>query len=516
ILGNGLYNQSARDAWYFEKSPWRASPCLLVEAFVEMEDGSQDYFCSDASWKTTEGPIRFDATRLGEVYDARLELKDWCLPGYDDSDWLPARLVEGPRGKRVAQSLPPVKVTQTLKPVKMWKTARGTYVFDLGQNLTGWARVRLSGEAGAQVCLRYGELLAANGDVDQSNINSLVFEGEVQVDRYTLKGSQALQMQGALLSQGEEIYEPRFTYHGFQYVEVEGTPGEMTLDQLEGRVVHTAFEKAGSFTCSNELINRLQTCTEWSFRGNFVGYPSDCPHREKNGWTGDAHLVTETGLLNFHAGSAYWKWLKDLADEQREDGALPGIVPTSGWGYEWGNGPCWDSAAVLIPWYLYLYRGDRAVLECAYPMIRRYLDYLGEKSHGGELLSLGLGDWVPPYGRPEDYTAPLTLLASAYFYMDARIASQAAAMLGHTEDASRYACWADRLCQRFNALFYDPISGLYAGGSQTALGMALYAGLVPPKERLKVARQLVSEIRQQKGRINTGMHGAKAVVNALS
>jgi alpha-L-rhamnosidase len=324
------------------------------------------------------------------------------------------------------------------------------------------------------------------------------------VDCYVLKGGD------------EEVYEPHFTYHGFQYVQVEGAPGELSLDSVEGCVVHTAFERAGSFACSNELVNRLQTCTEWSYVSNFVGYPTDCPHREKNGWTGDAYLAAEAGLYNFHAETAYWKWLDDLADEQREDGALPGIVPTSGWGYEWGNGPCWDSAAVLIPWYLYLYRGDKAILARSYPLIRRYLEYLGEKSHGGELIALGLGDWVPPYGRPEDYTAPLTLLSSAYFYMDALIGSQIAALLGYPEDADRYAGWANDLSLRFNRLFYDPVSGLYAGGSQTAQSMSLYAGLVQQDERPRAARQLVAEIRQQKGRINAGIHGAKAVLNALA
>jgi alpha-L-rhamnosidase len=506
ILGNGFYNQAARDAWYFEKSPWRASPRLLFQAHVEQEGGGELALVSDASWKTVEGPILFDGTRLGETYDARLELPGWNAPGYDDSSWFPARTVEAPRGRLVAQSLPPTRVTRTLRPVKLWQTRAGAAVFDLGQNIAGWACLRVSGPAGTQITLRYGELLTPDGEVDQSNINSLVYpeQGEVQVDRYILKGD------------GVELYEPRFSYHGFQYVEVAGAPGQLTLDDLLGCLVHTAFSRAGSFTCSSETVNRLQACTEWSYVNNFVGYPTDCPQREKNGWTGDAHLAAEAGLYNFHAETAYWKWLDDLADEQREDGALPGIVPTSGWGYDWGNGPCWDSAAILIPWYIYLYRGDQAILERCYPMIRRYLEYLAEKSGGGGLLSLGLGDWVPPYGRPEDYTAPLTLLSSAYYYMDVQIGSQVARLLGFAQDASRYAELAEKLSQRFNALFYDSISGLYAGGSQTAQGMALYAGLAQPEERPRAVRQLVAEIRQQKGRINAGIHGAKAVLNALA
>jgi alpha-L-rhamnosidase len=298
-------------------------------------------------------------------------------------------------------------------------------------------------------------------------------------------------------------------------VEISGYPGEVSLDALEGCVVHTSFEPAGKFECSNDLVNRLQRATEWSFISNFAGYPTDCPQREKNGWTGDAHLAAEAGLYNFHADSAYWKWLDDLADEQRDDGALPGIVPTSGWGYDWGNGPCWDSACVLIPWYLYQFRGDRAILERSYPMMRRYVDYMISKSTYG-LVRFGLGDWVPPFGDPEDYTAPLALLASVYFYLDTRVLSLAAGVLGRKEEAQQYADWAARIRERINQRFYDPASGLYASGSQTAQSMALYAHLPEPAERMKVARQLVAEVRQQKGRINAGIHGAKAIINALA
>ncbi len=504
LLGNGFFNQAARDAWYFEKSPWRASPRLLFQAELTLADGSMFQLISDASWKAAESPLCFDATRLGEVYDARREIPGWNAVGYSAAGWVPARIVEAPGGKLAAQSMPPVKVMRSLRPVRQWHTPHGTCVYDLGQNFTGWARLQVQGPAGAEVRLSFGEKLSADETVDLANLNRLVFEGEVQVDRYILKGD------------GAEVYEPRFTYHGFQYVEIETQAEDVQVLDLEGCVVHTAFTRAGSFSSSSELLNRLQTCTEWSYTSNFVGYPSDCPHREKNGWTGDAHLAAEAGLFNYQAGPAYRKWLDDMADEQREDGALPGIVPTSGWGYAWGNGPCWDSAAVLIPWYLYLYRGDRLILERSYPLIRRYLEYLGEKSHGGELIALGLGDYVPPYGQPEDYTAPLTLLSSAYFYMDTLIASQIAMLLGYHEDAYRYTGWAEELNRRFNKLFFDPLSGLYAGGSQTAQGMALYAGLVSPQHRKQVTRQLAAEIRQQKGRINAGIHGAKAVLTALA
>jgi alpha-L-rhamnosidase len=211
--------------------------------------------------------------------------------------------------------------------------------------MTGWVRLKVFGPAGTEVVLRYGERLNPDGTLDQKEIGRHIKTGVPQTDIYILKG------------QGTEVWEPRFAYSGFQYVEVTGLPGKPELSTLETRVVHTAFDRAGTFECSNTLFNRIQRNTLWSYVSNFVGYPTDCPHREKNGWTGDAHLAAETGLYNFDAASAYTKWLNDLKDEQRPTGELPGIVPTAGWGYQGGNGPAWDSAYVLIPWYLYQYCG---------------------------------------------------------------------------------------------------------------------------------------------------------------
>jgi alpha-L-rhamnosidase len=249
--------------------------------------------------------------------------------------------------------------------------------------------------------------------------------------------------------------------------------------------------------------------------GNFHGYPTDCPQREKNGWTGDALIAVETGLLNYRTEAAYTKWLDDIGDEQRETGELPGIVPTSGWGYEWGNGPCWDSAFILIPWNLYLYSGDTAVLEAHYEGMKRYVDYLSSKSFL-DLVSLGLGDWVPPFGMPSDYTAPLTLLASSYYYADARTLSKIAAILGKDADAKTYRRLARKIRKSANRYLYDRPTGFFMNGTQTAQAAGLSQGLAKKKQRKKVAQQLVSEIERFEGRLNVGIHGAKFVMNALT
>lgn len=503
ILGNGFYNQAVRDAWHFEKTPWRDHPKLLLQVHVEYDDGTGETIVSDGSWRVATGPIDYDQTRNGEHYDATKELGDWSLPGYDDSAWQPAATVAPPAGRLKAQMLPPIRVTQTLTPKVVREVDRGVFVFDMGQNFAGWAQLRVSGPAGAEIRLRYAERVDQEGRLDNAGIAGLVKEGEFQTDKYVLRG------------RGEEVWEPRFCYHGFQYVEVTGWPGTPTLDNLRGRVVHTAFESAGRFECSNDLLNRIQACTRWSYVSNFHSIPTDCPHREKNGWTGDAHLAAEAGLYNFRAAAAYAKWMDDFADEQREAGDLPGIVPTSGWGYEWGNGPCWDSAYLIIPWLLYLYRGDVSILAAHYDGMKRYVDYLTAKAWRG-LIPFGLGDWVPPFGQSADYTCPLALSSSGYCYYDATILSQAAALLGKADDAAEYAELAERTRRRINEVFYDPASGLYAGGSQTAQGTALFQGIADPRQRGKVLRQLVADIRRQKGRINVGIHGAKFVLNVLS
>lgn len=504
ILGNGFYNQSLADSWNFEKAPWRDNPRLILQLHIEFEDGTTQVIGTDEAWKVTTGPITFDQTRSGEHYDARLELPGWDTPGYDDSSWQPAVAVSAPQGKLSSQNSTPMRITGTLDAVAMKEVDPGVWVFDFGQGFAGWAQLRVCGPAGTQITMRHSDEIDANGRLDQRHIKHLIKEGEFQTDKYTLKGGD------------DEVYEPRFTYHGTRYVEVTGFPGTPTLSSLRGRVVHTAFDSAGKFECSNELLNRIQHCTLWSYVGNYHSIPTDCPHREKNGWTGDAHLAAETGLFNFQSQSAYAKWMDDLQDEQRDSGELPGIVPTGGWGYSWGNGPCWDSAYPLICWYLFLYKGDVRILEAHYDNLKRYVDYLTGRCGGKGEVWIGLGDWVPPYGRAGDYTAPVTLSATGYYYVDTQIVARAAELLGKTDDAKKYRELAKMIRNAFNKRFYDKVSGLYAGGTQTALSAALYQELVEPNQRKKVVRQLAAEVRQQKMRLNAGIHGTKHILHALS
>jgi alpha-L-rhamnosidase len=498
ILGNGWYNMHTRAVWDFDKAPWRNRPVLRCQLEMTFDDGSTRTIDSDATWRVSTGPIVFDSIRNGETYDARLEIPNWDAADFDDTNWPLAQIDRGPKGELRAQMIPPIKVTQTLKPVKLTEPKPGVYIFDIGQNMAGWARLKVSGPEGTEVIMRYGERLSADGTLDQQDIGQHIKAGKPQTDTYILKG------------QGTEIWEPRFVYHGFQYVEVTSLTGKTSLDMLEARVVHTAFDKAGSFECSNDLFNRIQRNTLWSYVSNFHGYPTDCPHREKNGWTGDAHLAAETGLYNFDSATAYAKWMNDLYDEQRDSGELPGIVPTSGWGYAWGNGPAWDSAYLLIPWYLYQYSGDTRVLAEHYDRHKRYVDYLTSKAEN-HIVSIGLGDWVPAKS-----TTPEKVTSTGYYYRDALIVSKTASLLGKTEDARKYGDLALKIRDAFNRQFFDKDTGLYAGGTQTAMSCALTHGLVPPQEQDRVLGNLVALIEKNDGFLDAGILGTKYLIDCLT
>lgn len=496
MLGNGWYNMHTRATWNFDQSPWRGEPRMLLHLRVEQANGSVRTIVSDETWKASTGPIVLDSIRAGEVYDARLEMRGWDSAGFDDRNWASAKVAESPGGVLRAQMIPPLRVTKTIKPVLVREGRPGTFLYDLGQNIAGWIRLRVSGSAGTRVTLRYGERLCEDGSLDRDNISKFLFAGPFQQDTYILRGG------------GREIWEPRFVYHGFRYVEVKGFPGKPTLENTEGRVVHTDFEPAGQFRCSDELLNRIQSLTSWSFRGNFHGYPTDCPHREKNGWTGDAHLAAEQAMFNWQCASAYTKWVNDILDEQQDSGEIACINPTSGWGYRL-NGPAWDSACVVIPWYVYLYRGDRRILETHYESMKCYVDFVASKSPG-HIADFGLGDWMPA-----NTSTPRDVTSTAYFYVDTLLVTRVAELLGRKEDAARYKELAGKIRAAFNQKYYLG-DGRYANGSQTALSCALFQDLAEPAERRRVVARLVEAVHAREDHLDVGILGAKYLFNTLS
>ncbi len=404
ILGTGWYNVHTAAVWGFHKAPWRGSPRLLLQLHIAYEDGGEEVIVSDERWRTAEGPIRYDSIYGGESYDARHELAGWDEPGFDDAAWGSGagRARARRRACWSAQMSPPIRARRQLEPRAITQPKPGIFVVDFGQAFAGHARIALSAPAGTEITLRYGERLGDDGMPDTAAIAEHMTRADpafrFQTDRYVCAG------------RGREQWEARFTYHGFRWIEISGWPGAPGFGDIVGVEHHTDLEPAGAFSCAQPLLERIALATDWAYLSNFQSIPTDCPQREKNGWTGDAHLACEQGMFTYRAVAAYEKWLDDLADEQRPSGELPGIVPSCGWGYEWGNGPAWDSAYHLIAWTLYEHTGDLRPLERHYDRLKRYVDYLGTRAEQG-IVAIGLGDWCPANAEtPAEVTLDRLLL----------------------------------------------------------------------------------------------------------
>lgn len=497
MLGNGWYNYHVRNPWDFDKAPWRDKPKMMLQIEIEHADGSMQTIVSDGSWKYATGAIQYDGMLNGEFYDARLERAGWDTAGHDDSGWVAAKVVTQPAGMLVAQKIQPIRITSEIKPVSITQPKPGVFVYDLGQNIAGVAQIKVTGPAGTVITLRYSELLHADGTIDQTNINTFCESGEFQTERYTLKGG------------GEEVWNARFMYYGFQFVEVTGFPGELTIENLTGLVMHTDVESAGDFECSNDLLNKIHQCNLWSFLNNFHGYPTDCPNREKIGWTGDAHIAGQTGLYNLDPSAVYAQWISDFEDEQQPNGDLPGIIPTGGWGYERWGGPAWCSTLILIPWYMYQFRGDARILSDHYATMRSYMEFLIVSSPDG-INGQGMGDWFP--SKTE---TPVELTSTSYYYIDAVTMSKIAALLGRADDAERYERLAVDIKKAFNEKFFDRATGQYGGGAQTANSCAIYQGLVEDQDLERVVANLVESIRNNDDHVDCGILGAKYIPHAL-
>ncbi len=497
-LANGFYNQWSPDAWNSAKASWRARPQLLLRLDIEYTDGTHAAVVSDPTWKAAPGPVLLDETRLGEVYDARQEKPGWATAAYDASAWTNAIPREGVAGKLIAPDAEPIKVAQTLTAVRIQPVTDqpGVYTFDFGQNLAGWGRLNVTGPAGTTVRLVFGEKTNTDGSVYQGNINQFVsFKQYFQTDTYTLKGG------------GPESWEPAFTYHGFQYVQVTGLTAPPTTNTLVARVVHTDLESAGSFQCANALLNRIEACARWSYLGNFVGIPTDCPQREKNGWAGDAQLACEIGLTHFHSAAAYTRWLREFSAGQRPDGGLYGVIPNAEWGAN--VGPPWESAYLLIANDVCQHCGDIRILTNNYAGMRAYVDYL-TRTAKGDILADGLGDWLPAATE-----TPSAVTGTAYYYADALIVARTAALMGRPAEAQHYRQLAAQIKTTFNQQFYQPSTRLYAGGTLTAQSTALALGLVPNDQITGVADALAATVQANGQTVDTGIIGSKFLLRAL-
>ncbi len=500
MLGDGWYNQRAvNEAKYGWGDVVYGDPRLIFQMRVEYADGSVEWVVSDDRWIASPGPILSSNVYAGETYDARLEQPGWSEPGFAGGGWTPVTLVEAPGGVLESQKIPPVKRMETLQTAVVTNPKPGVYVFDMGRNFAGWVRLNVQAPAGTIISMRFAETLAPDGMVDMGSTGVGATHVE-QTDTYICRGG------------GLEIWEPRFTYHGFRYVEMTGYPGQPAPDMLEGIVVYTAVEPAGTFTCSDPMLNRIHQTAIHTLTSNLHSVPTDCPAREKCGWLGDAHVMAEMSIFNFDMPVFWSKYVMDIETNRRSRGGIvEDIAP--GRRQEPGTHPDWGSAFIQIPWYLYLYYGDTEVIREHYEGMQEFLAHV-EGLAKEYIVSEGYGDWCPPGGaRPTE--TPVALTSTAYFYFDTVIMARAAELLGKPEDAARFRDLAGKIREAFISRFYDPAEKTF--GSQTADAFALYLGLEPEGAAEDVAASLADNVvRVKGGHFATGVTGSLHLYRELS
>lgn len=504
ILGNGMQNAFGGFVWDFEKTEYRTAPmtalALELDGKLVME--------ADESFKTYPSPILEDDLRLGEHYDARCEITGWNLSEFDDSEWKNAIAVKAPKGEKRLSTVRPIKCVKMVKPVNIVREADG-YVYDFGINTAGTIGLNIKGYEGQKVVMIFGEVLK-DGKFHWENTSFIRPEYADmrpyrQEDVYICKGN------------SEEYYEPTFTYHGYRYVKVYGISEEQATDSLlTMRICNTELDVNGEFACSDEVLNSVQKMTLNSTISNFYHFPMDCPHREKNGWTADAALSAEQTMLNFAPAENYKEWMRNVCKAQAEDGSLPGIVPTYGWGFSWGNGPAWDCVITEIPHTVYKYTGDAEIIHICKASIIKYLKYVATRRNADGLIAIGLGDWEDPSAIGGKYQAPLELTDSIYSMNIALQAAELMKVIGEKEEYNYCKDFSSSMRESIRNNLLDKQTMTFAGNCQTSQAMGIYYGLLNPSEERKAFEVLEQLIHRDGDSINSGVLGLKVIFHVLS
>jgi alpha-L-rhamnosidase len=497
ILGEGFYAQSlviGRYGW--AEKPY-GNPKMMCQLEIDFDNGSPLKLLSDGTWQTTmDGPIQTNNVYAGESYDARKEILGWSKAGLDASSWKTAQITAPPGGKLLVENLEPIRIKREIKPIRKYVPSSGVIVYDLGENIAGWARLETEAPVGREITLRFAEEIAEDGNIDPDS-SGVFATHHVQTDEYICKGN------------GVEVWEPRFTYHGFRYIEASGFEKEKEIKSILGIVLRSDLEKAGGFRCSDENLNNIYAMALRTLEGNLHGLPTDCPTREKCGWLGDAQLITELSSCNLHAPSFWTKFMQDIRSSAL-DGLPTNIVPgTRKCGI---SVPAWGCACVQIPWHLYLYYGDFRILQENYEFILNWLKYLNGKAEEN-ILDHGLGDWCPP-GSVRPTATPVALTSTAYYYYNTSLASQIAELLGHTKDSKNLNKKMKEIKKAFQNKFYHHET--HSFGSQTGNAFALFLGLAPEGEEQKVVESLLKDIEEKEYHHTTGITGFKHLFNELS
>ncbi|NLK08076.1 MAG: family 78 glycoside hydrolase catalytic domain [Firmicutes bacterium] len=496
MLGNGRYCSFRwqQDALF----GYDGLPSLKAELHITYADGTVDKILTDTTWKTARGPVGVNGIFYGEVYDARKETAGWDKKGLNDEEWTQAVKVKGPGGHMRAQIMPPIRVTKRFQPTKVLNPDPGVYIYDLGQNITGWARLKVQGPSGTAVKMRYSEVLDAEGRLDP-RIN----RAAASTDTYILKG------------QGVEIYEPRFTYHGFRYVEVTGYPGTPALDSLEGCFVHTDVDYTGGFSSSNPLFNQIHQNVIYGQLANLMSVPTDCPQRdERMGWMGDAQLVAEESIYNFDMAAFYVKYLQDIKDAQKEDGSLSDVIPPY-WPL-YPADPAWGTAYITLAWEMYRFYRDTEVLKEHYTGMKKYVRFLESIEEDGLVAHIKYGEWCSPGSVPPKRN-PRELTSAFYYYHDVMRLGQIADVLGKREDAVYFGNKAQAIREAFNKKYFHDDIKAYGNNDQTSNVLGLQLGLTPEGAAEAVVKNLIAHIEEQTDyHFDTGIIGTRYMLDTLT
>jgi alpha-L-rhamnosidase len=496
ILGDGWYRGYLRWSSY-KPNTYGTKLAALLQIQVTYADGSNELLIyTDSTWKAATGPLLSSDIYNGETYDARLELTGWALPGFNDKKWEQVSILDHSKKILVASQSDPVKAIQELKPVKIITTPKGEKVFDLGQNMVGWVRLKVTGEKGNVITLKFAEVLDKDGNFYTENLRKAKC-----TDVYILKGT------------GDEVYEPHFTFHGFRFVKIEGLTVPPTLDNITGIVIHTNMEPTGTFVCSDSLINQLQHNIQWGQKGNFLDIPTDCPQRdERFGWTGDAQVFSMTAAFNFNTATFYTKWLKDLAADQTSNGKVPHVIPDVSLKGD-GGSTAWADASVIVPWTIYLTYGDKRILEMQYPSMKAWVEYILNCA-GDDFLWTGsshFGDWLYFVGsNPTDND----VIANAYSIYSIGLLSKTASIIGQPQDAEKYAELSKKFKSAFLKEFVTP-AGRIISHNQTVYSLALAFNILP-KDLVPTAVSYLAADVKKYGHLTTGFVGTPILCKSLS
>ena len=516
MVGNGWYNPLPLKMWGWlnlREHLRVGRPMVIMQLDIEYENGTHQMVATGPGWKQADGPILRNSVYLGEVYDARREQAGWDQAGFADGTWRPVVQADSHVGPLRAQMQPPVRITNVLKPIAFRQPEAGVRIFDMGQNFAGVIRIVLNGKSGTRVTFRYGELLDKDGKLNGMTSVAGQAKGKgrggpgapdvaYQTDEYILKGG------------GDEEFSPRFTFHGFRYVEVTGLGEETGMRGLEGLRMNSDVQQVGRFACSSEMFNRIQKMCEWTLLSNLFSVESDCPHREKFGYGGDIMAASEFAMLNFDMAAFYAKVVRDYQDAARDNGALTETAPYVGIsdeGLEKGPGPIgWATVHPLLLAQLYQYYGDRRLLEEQYETARRWVEFL--KSHAkDDCIEKCIGD--------HETLAPkeIPLTSTAFYYYNVATVARIAGIIGRADDAKAYSALAEKIREAFNRRFYKAGTARYEPDTQANQAFALYFGMASPDQRAGAIRALVEDVEtKHAGHLTTGIFGTKYMLNVLS